>query len=79
MLLMPDIHFKNFNCVCKNGKEGYKVFIEIIEDFYFKNLVKFPRLLSLKKKTTGQLSSTCHQNLHTCTHRDTHTVMTSSK
>lgn len=49
MLLMFDIYFKNFNCVCKNGKEGYKVFIEIIEDFYFKNLVKFLRLLFLKK------------------------------
>lgn len=41
---MFDIYFKNFNCVCKNGKEGYKVFIEIIE------LVKFLRLLFLKKK-----------------------------
>lgn len=50
MLLMIDIYFKNFNCVCKNGKEGYKVFIEIIEDFYFKNLVKWLRLLFFKKK-----------------------------
>lgn len=50
MLLMIDIYFKNFNCVCKNGKEGYKVFIEIIEDFCFKNLVKFLRLLFFKKK-----------------------------
>lgn len=41
---MFDIYFKNFNCVCKNGKEGYKVFMEIIE------LVKFLRLLFLKKK-----------------------------
>lgn len=74
MLLMLDIHFKNFNCVCKNGKEGgYKVFIEIIEDFYFKNLVKFPRLLSLKKKKP---LVNCHQRvikIFTHAHTETHT------
>lgn len=75
MLLMLDIHFKNFNCVCKNGKEGYKVFIEIIEDFYFKNLVKWPRLLSFKKKTHWSIvinvsSKSSHMHTHRHTHSD---------
>lgn len=67
---MLDIHFKNFNCVCKNGKEGYKVFIEIIEDFYFKNLVKFPRLLSLKKNHWSIVINVSSKSSHMHTHSD---------